>query len=262
MRSKKLALLLCLFIVVIGCCFTYRVDARSKKPINSIKTIIYDMTPPHEDIPHGVPTSFDWASGPRINMGNNPNDFKALIAWGHLYEAAEGNPANNTRVQIKNIQAYMLSKQDGKWHLLQSSKKVDGAAHPEDYAENVSKPADIRYEQDGSVSVKAGQGYNYHFWPASGRISIDPNDVAGIYTTVQARLITDNPQQADDRSKARYLLGMGGDYWQSLNADWDNSWTTVGDIGIGKFKYVTKRWQAFNMTTLLPTEIRRNPPPH
>ncbi len=260
MRIKKLPLLFCLFAIVLGCCFAYRVDAQTQKPINSIATIIYDMSPPHEGMPQGVPTNLNWASGPRVGMGDNPKGFKAMTAWGQLYEAATGNPATNSRVQIKNIKAYMLSKQDGKWHLLQRSKKVDGAAYREDYTGDVNKPANIRYHKNGSVSVKAGQGYNFHFWCANGRASVDSNDIAGIFTTVQARLIIDNPQQADDRSKARYLLSMGGDYWLSLTAKWDN-WTTNSDIGIGKFKYVTTRWQAFNMVTLSPTEIRQNPPP-
>jgi hypothetical protein len=153
----------------------------------------------------------------------------------------------------------MLSKRDGQWYLLQSSTRVEGAAFREDFAGNVNKAADIRYEPDGSISVKAGQGYNFHFWTPS-RASIDPNNVAGIFTTVQARLVTDNPQQADDRFQARYLLGMGGDYWLSMTAKWDN-WKTNGDIGIGKFKYVTTSWQAFNMTTLSADQIRQNPPP-
>jgi hypothetical protein len=91
-------------------------------------------------------------------------------------------------------------------------------------------------------------------------VPINPEDVAGILTTVQARLITDNPQQPDDRFKARYLLGMGGDYWLSMTAEWDN-WTTNGGMGVGKLKYVTNRWRVFNMTTLSPNEIRQNPPP-
>jgi hypothetical protein len=218
------------------------------------------MTYPHEGMPHGVSTSYDWALGPRLSMGNNPEGFKAMTAWGQLYESAGGNPATNTRVQIKNIQAYLLSKQDNKWHLLQSSKKIEGAAYREDFAGDVHKPADIRYEPDGSISVKAGQGYNFHFWCPNGRVSINPKDVAGIFVTVQARLIIDNPQQADDRFKARYLLSVGGDYWLNLTAKWDK-WTTNSDIGIGKFKHVTTEWQAFNIITLSPTEIRKNPPP-
>ena len=257
-RIKKIPILLSIAVVLL-CCFSPKVDAYYKKKINSITTIIYDMTPPHEGMPHGVPTSYNWASKPRVGWGNNPQGFKAMTAWGQLYEAATGNPATNSRVQIRNIKAYMLSQQDGKWYLLQSSMSVQGAAYREDFAGNVSRAANIRYEPDGSVSVKAGQGYNFHFW-SPGRASINPNDVGGIFTTVQARLVIDNPQRADDRTKARYVLSMGGDYWLNLTANWNN-WKTNGDIGIGKFKYVTAKWRAFNMTTLSSAQIRQNPPP-
>ncbi|MDZ8224899.1 MULTISPECIES: hypothetical protein [unclassified Nostoc] len=258
MRVKKIAFLLCLFAVVLGCCFAYKVDARTPKPINSIATIIYDMQPPHEGMPHGVPSYYSWATKPRIGS-NNPKQFKAMTAWGQLYEAAQGNPATNTRVQIKNIKAYYLSKLDNKWHLIQNSTKVEGAAYREDFSGNASTAANIRYESDGSVSVKAGNGYNYHFWP-SGRAAINPYDVRGMFTTVQARLVVDNPKKRDDRSQARYLLNMGGDYWLNLTARWDN-WKTNEDFGMGKFKYVTRKWRAFNMMTLPPNQIRRNPPP-
>ena len=57
-----------------------------------------------------------------------------------------------------------------------------------------------------------------------------------------------------------YLLNMGGDYWLDLGAPWDN-FKTNGGIGMGRFKYVRTNWQAFNMTTLPESELRRNPPP-
>lgn len=258
MRIHKF-FLLCLSTIII-CYLNYRINAQTVKPINSIETIIYDMTSTHEGTPSGLPLDLHWVREPRVGMGHDTEGFKAMTAWGQVYEAAEGNPATNTRVQIRNIQAYMLSEQDGKWHLLHSSKKVDGAAYREDFVDDVHKPADIRHDTEDSVSVKLEPGYNYHFWPAGDRAVIDPNDIAGIFTTVQARLVIDDPQQPDDRSKARYLLNVGGDYWQSVDAQWDN-WTTNGDIGMGKFKYLTSKWQAFNMTTLSPSEIRQNPPP-
>lgn len=199
-------------------------------------------------------------NGPKMGMGNDPKNFKAMAAWGQLYECDKGNSATNTRVQIKNIKAYILSKQDGKWHLLQSSTGVQGAAFREDFVGNANKPADVRTEPDGSVSAKAGGGDNYHFWSPTSRGSINPNDLGGIFITVQARLIVDDPRQRDDRSQASYLLNMAGDYWLNETAEWDN-FKTNADIGMGKFKYVTTNWQAFNMTTLSPDQIRQNPPP-
>jgi hypothetical protein len=228
--------------------------------LNTLETIAEDMSLPHEAPPHGVPGSFDWAKGPRLGMGNEPGEFRAVTAWGQVYEAAQGNPAVNTRVQIRNIRTYILSRQDGLWHLVQSSTGAEGAAYVEDFAGDVNKPPETRREEDGSLSVKAGGGYNFHFWPTSGRAAIDPGDIAGVFTTVQARLIVDDPSLPDDRSQARYLLSMGADYWLSLSAQWDE-WKTNGDVGIGRFKVVTSGWRAVNMTTLDLEALLQNPPP-
>lgn len=220
---------------------------------NSIDIIIDDMTLPHEGIPHGVPKTWDWASRPRVNMGNNPGNIMArLLAWGQLYEDATGNPATNSQVQIRDIKAYMLSKRDNRWYLLQDLQLIEGgAAFPENFVGD-SKPADIRYENDGSLSVTAGGAYNFHFWTP--RAVIDPTDIGGIFTTVRARLVVNNPSLPDDRNQARYLLDMGGDYYLADG-------TKLDDIGIGRFKYVKPEWQSFNMSTLSESEIRQNPPP-
>ena len=257
-KINFLLLFLFTIIAIITYGFPYRVDSRVSRLINSIETVIYDMQPPNEGRPHGVPLSYDWSTSPRIGSAD-PGSFTAMTAWGQLYEASEGNPATNTRVQIRNIRAYYLSKTDQKWHLLQSSVKVDGAAYREDFVGNINQSANVKYESDGSVSVKAGNGYNFHFWPPR-RASINPIDVKGMFTTVQARLVVDDPSKLDDRSQARYVLSEGGDYWLNLTAQWNN-WTTNKDFGIGKFKYVTTKWQAFNVITLSTDQIRDNPPP-
>ncbi|UBF25959.1 hypothetical protein K9N68_31220 [Kovacikia minuta CCNUW1] len=260
MRIKKIPVLLFCLVLLLASCFEDGVNGFPTGRVNSVQTIVSDMQPPHEGMPRGVPKDFSWARGPRVGMGNNPKGFRAMTAWGQLYEPAQGNPASNSRVQIRNIKAYLLSKRDRRWHLLQNSKLVQGAAYRQDFAGDANKRADIRYERDGSLSVKTSDGYNFHFWAKGRRASIDPDDVAGIFTTVQARLIVDDPQRPNDLVKARYLLSMGGDYWLDSTAKW-NKFSTNGDIGIGKFKYVTPQWQAFNMSTLSPAEIRRNPPP-
>jgi len=240
--------------------YLFPLESNSTQAINSLETIANDMLLPHEGIPHGVPEAYNWAREPRTGMGNNPKLFTAMTAWGHLYEDANGNPAVNTRVQIGNIRAYILSKADSQWHLVQSSESVEGAAFREDFVNNSSMPADIRPEEDGSISVKTSEGYNFHFWPPSGRVIIAQQDIAGVFVTIQARLVIDDFNKPDDRVQARYLLGAGGDYWLSQNAVWF-FWKTNNDIAIGRFKYVTSDWQAFNMTTLSTDELQYNPPP-
>lgn len=230
---------------------------------NSVDIIIRDMTLPHEGLPHGVPKSYDWAKGPVSHTESVPERFHAMVAWGQVYEDICGNPAQNTRVQIRDIRSYMLSKQDNQWHLLQSSLRVEGAAYVESFVPPISKPADIRDESDGSISVKAGGGYNFHFFTPT-RAVINPNDVAGIFTTVQAKLVVDDLSLPDDRSRARYLLNMGGDLWRNTTVDFDKEENNP-DIGMGRFKYVTTGWQSFNMLYmeggLDENLLRENPPP-
>lgn len=259
MKLKNPYVFVAVAVMLLSFCFNYQ-GVKATGTINSVATIIRDMQPPQDAAPHGVPKHYSWANGPEIGMGNDPKNFKAMMTWGQLYEAEQGNPATNTRVQLKNIKAYVLSKQDSAWRLVQSSLGVEGAAYREDFAFDANKQADVRPESDGSISAKAGGGYNFHFWATGGRSTIDPADVGGIFTTVEARLIVDDAKSPDDRAQARYLLNTGGDYWLDLTTGWDN-FKTNGGIGTGRFKYVTTEWQSFNMTTLSAEQINQNPPP-
>jgi hypothetical protein len=235
--------------------------AATHSPINSLETIVDDMTLPHEGRPHGVPDSYDWARHPVMGMGNHPPAaWRAITAWGQLYEDASGNPASNTRVGIRLIRTYLLSKRDGKWRLVQSSDDVHGAAYREDFVNDTNHAAGIRREPGGGVSVHAGGGFNFHFWPSTGRAEMEAADIAGVFTTVEARLIVDDPAKPDDRQSARYLLSMGGDYWLDRKAEWYHFKTNQG-IATGRFKVVRVNWQAFNMTTLNREQLNKNRPP-
>lgn len=264
--NHKFIALLGFCVLLTACSSVAPVEDLETTAANSVQLLIDDMTLPHQSKLHGVPDYYDWSTGPRMGMGNSPFDkngvaFRALTAWGQVYEAAEGNPAWNSRVQLKDIRTYVLSKRTNTWRGVQYSRSVDGAAYREDFQGDISRPADIRLESSGGISVTAGGGYNFHFWPQVGRAAIDPNDIKGVYTTLRARLILNNPNGPDDRARARYLLGMGADYWLNKTAQWQSNPWVNGDVAIGRHKYVTATWESFNMTSLSPDELRRNPPP-
>jgi hypothetical protein len=232
-------------------------------PTNALSVadqIAADMQGKNEGLPHGVPLSYDWATGPTISMGNNSQGWRAITAWGAVNEAAEGNPATNTRVNIRNMRTFFLRKSTGTWLLLQNTSHPDGEAYVEDYAGDVHKPADVRTEPDGTISATAGGGYNFHFYP-SARATIDPSDIGGIVTIVEARLIVGNPNKADDRSSARYLLSSGADYYPALTGGWPGSADFNPGVAGGKMKYVKTQWRSFAMTTMSQSELERNPPP-
>ncbi len=223
---------------------------------STAEQIAADMQGKNEGFPHGVPLSWDWANGPVVDMGNNSKGQNAITSWGIVYVAAQGNPATNTRVNIRNVQVYLLQKNEGTWLLLQSTSAPDGAAYPEDY-QGPSVAGDVRTEPDGTISVTAGHGYNFHFYP-SDRGSIDSNDIGGIVAIFDARLIVGNPALPDDRSIAQYLAGAGADYYQSVTGPGQDNNPSVAN---GKLKYVKTSWRSFAMTTLTQTQLQKNPPP-
>ena len=230
--------------------------------INSVQTIINDMILCGEASPHGVLSSFDWAKCPRLAYGNDPKHMRAVLPWGQVYVSTKGDQTTNTRIQIRNLFIYYLSKSDNRWKLWTGSKSVTGAYYAEDFKNNNSIPAsNIRTEDSGGISVKLIPNYNYHFWPVNGRKTIDPTDIKGVWAYCEARLVTDDPTKPDDRKLAEYILSTGSDYWLDLTAQWISTWYNNGDIGIGRFKYVTNDWKAFNMHTLNAQELQASQPP-
>ena len=61
---------------------------------------------------------------------------------------------------------------------------------------------------------------------------------------------------AQERSISAAARRLGA----SPSAVWDQ-WTTNGDIGIGRFRFLTADWQTFNMHTASDSVLRANPPP-
>lgn len=239
---------------------TTTTTATESAPTNSLQLMADDMALPHEERPHGVPDSINWAVHPRLNMANNPGQFSAFTAWGQVYEAASGNPATNTRVHIRTMRAFLLSRRDGAWHRVQEASSFWGGAYLETYANDTSKSADIRTEPEGGISVKPGNGWNFQFGPSSKRIGIDPADIAGVLVSIEARCVVDDPKQPDDIDRARFLVGAGADYWLDMTAKWDD-YKTNGDVGIGRLKYATREFRTYNMTSLSLAQLQKNPPP-
>lgn len=227
--------------------------------VNSVSALVSDMIGRHEGRMSGVPSFYNWIVGPRIGMGNSPGSFRWMTAWGQIYREANASLPSNTRVEIRNIKAYVLRKSDNRWYLLQQSSSVEGSAFREDYANNQNILLSKRNESGDATSIRLLPGYNFHFWPATPRARIQPGNISGMYVTFQARLISDNSRLPDDRSTARILAGAGGDYWLNESGGWNGS--TNADFAIGKMKFLTTKWQSFNAHTLDSVKLRINPPP-
>jgi hypothetical protein len=210
-----------------------------------------DMTAPHEAPPHGVPSSYDWARGPRPRRAAPPADFTAFTAWGQLYRCAGARFDPAETVELRDLETWLLV--GGHWKRAQRSSALGGAAFAEDY---VGPPAAARLVARGPKGsrVRMRVGRNFHFWPAAGRVRFDARRVTDVAVVVRARRV-------DGGSKAGCLtLSVGADYWRSLTAPAAGSGNAV-DAGIGRFKRVDGNWRAFSMTTASADALARHPVP-
>lgn len=224
-----------------------------------------DRGVPNDAHPDGVPHSYSWyESSAQPGWGNSPRtDWHAATALGAVYAVEGWHPdqAPNTRVQLRDDQLWILSKSSGKWYQAQSPS-IEGGAFRSDFSGNGGRGMTTKDESSngGGLSVTAGDGFNYHFW-AGRRADIEPNDIAGVYSVFQARLVQDDLSKPDDRASAHYLAGGGGDYWRSQNAGWASDWSNNGGINGSRMKFVTNDWKSFSMETLSAEEMIANPPP-
>ncbi|NJD06433.1 MAG: hypothetical protein FIA97_08025, partial [Methylococcaceae bacterium] len=224
---------------------------------NALEAIAGDMQPVNDAAPHGVPS----ANASEIVAGNNPPDgWRAMTAAGQLYRDASDSADKNTRIEFRNMEAYVLSKSTMTWSITQGSVSIRGKTWNE-AGEGRSALPKFRNSGDGAVSVKLAHGRTLRFFPKTSRGSIESTDIAGVFTTVQARLIVDKSEKSDDRSSAKYVISMGGDYWKSVTARRVGDGVNSAKIGSGRYKYVTEEWQDFNFTTLTPDQLAANPPP-
>jgi hypothetical protein len=266
--------------------------AAASSPVNAVETVVSDMRL-RNDLPlRGYEgRTVGWYVGPGIvqlgndpRMTNAPRWFKqshptfvsdtymrAFLPWVVIFDGA-GHAAVNTRVELRNMRAFHKSRATGAWRQIGHSPGLSGYATPKSTLLSGTVAEDKRTRPGGSVEIKppADPKYAWHGWWDRGRVAIDPQDLAAVFVTVQARLVPDDPALPDDRASARLLLQVGADYY------YDEKWRwTVGAPGVGtsRSKLVKNDWQAFNLFTfsdvgeqdpgggISEAEFRRAPPP-
>ena len=219
----------------------------------------------------GIPSNYGWAHGPgHVVMGNDPRGtntpswwtvnnsyyksgayWNAVLPWFVVFDGV-GNAASNTRVQLRNLKLYIKSKRSGSWNLVTSSTGVGGEYYPKSLQGSDTRPPNVRNESDGSTSVLPPLGnLVFHGW-GGGITQIDGSDVGALFITLQARLVKDNASGPDDRSKAKYLVHVGGDYYpdrSTRTSDLAPAYYFPG-IGMSRAKLVTNEWRAYNFSTI------------
>jgi hypothetical protein len=248
--------------------FTTSHSHRSKVPVHAavraapvdaaaLGKVVGDISLPGEGHPLGVPSSYSFYNHAELDNPLPPPGMAAATAWGVIFEAAEGSPAVNTRVEVRNEQLHLWSKSRGAWVVYQATAAPAGSDFYDPDAgayANRSYAANLRREADGGISVKMDHGTWFHFWP--NRVAIPASDVGGLFTTFEARLIKDNPSGPDDTASARYVAAAGADWWANLTAPWPAN----RQVLYGRFGYVTASWRSFNGASWSPAQIVLHPP--
>ncbi len=255
--------------------------------VNRVDTLISDMDLMNDITLKGVNASHGFATGPgHVIMGNNPRGtntpdwykrsypwlatdsyWNYLLPWFVHFEG-EGNQASNTRIEMRNMRVFMKRRSNGEWSQVNRSQSVGAieCAQASNYFE-CPLSGDVRKEAEG-VSALPLAGHNLHGWWGS-REYVEGWDIAAVVVTLQARLGVHATNGVDDRSKARYLVQVGADYYPS-----DGSPEAVlPAVGISRAKLLTSEWQSISMTTLsdvgkqepgggiTAAELRASPPP-
>jgi len=243
----------------------------NSQPVNSIETVITDMSLVNDMALAGVPSGPGWTKGPgHVVMGNDPRGSRTpdwwtpanrrykskdywttVLPWFVVFDGV-GHAALNTRVQIRNLKVFVKRRSDGQWMLVGSSATVSGELYPKHLQGDATRKPDERSEPDGSTSVKApGGNLAYHGW-CCGKLAIDAPDVAAVFVTLQARLIADHRDRPDDRPQARLLIQMGADYYPDRNTP-VSAFAPASynpGVGVSRAKRVTDTWNAFNFATI------------
>ena len=231
-------------------------------------TLISDMSEMNDMPLKDVNPVYGFARGPGYNLaGTDSGGANFVLPWFVQFEGVE-NGASHTRVQMRNLRLFVKSHSTGEWSRLIDSDSFSGIQC--DQGSNYFHcPQQAKVSEDGDSSSSLPlHNLNLHGW-WGGREPIESWDMAAMVISVEARLIKDSDDGVDDRSKAKYLLQVGADYYPS-DASHDR---ILEAVGVSRGKLVTNDWQAFTFTTLgdvgkqepgggiSSSELRENPPP-
>jgi hypothetical protein len=232
----------------------------AQEPVAALLQV--DSTMPDEQIPHGVPSYFDWYSHPVVHDAADSHGYAYANPWGQVYDVATGNPLPRDRVEIRDLQMWVLSKSTGQWAALYASPPtISGALYPESYSgsaigasiDGTTAPGSIiaspNLRWDGSLVT----GYQLHFYPQAARVAIDPTNVVAVAVAARVRLARTNPASSQYPG---LLANVGADFWACATGC-----STGSGSGEGRMVTVKGDWRVITYTTETVAQIQTNPLP-
>lgn len=215
---------------------------------SDLVSIAFDGFRSHEAYPAGVPSSYDWAKGPRVGAGNNPDGFEAATGWGQVFYKKDSSFSQMSSFEIKNFRTFLCTRSDHgmEWSLVQRGPIVGGEFNA-DFSGNISRVPPFFVRNGDVAEIQFNVGGAFHFWPEMGRIDLLSQKLCGFLVYLEARQTKGDPKTV--------LLGLGADYWLTRSAPWDN-YKTNKDVAIGRLKILTADWRIIGLTTATGDALR------
>lgn len=210
----------------------------------------------HEALPH-CSDMLDWKNAPRPGADNamKPADWKCLGIWSTIYAQDGMRRVSNTGIEFKNMKIYGYSSRRG-WVFLDHANPV-GNFYEENFKDDYNKsfPNKVINDKDEKKTrIKLDEetyGFNYHpFGTQIDLESLDMVDIEYVYSTMDIRLITWNPEMPSDINDAKYVANIGGDWWIYKGATWKPDWSANRDISVGQFRTITQEWKTLEMCSV------------
>ena len=250
----------------------------------AVDVAVRDMTGAVDAFPLGISANAAFAKGGFVVMGraadgragpiwwdpsNNPKaifPWTCINDWWFVNRSTNQNQTNNVRIQVRNKRIQIKRISTGLWTTLGNTSDPGAEYYPPAGSGaptgNVNKRTatnpggGVEFKFDGNVANTNIHGYGSGFVD----ISAYAGDIADIFSSIEMRLVLDDPMGADDRGNAKYLGCAGADFypdtgWRVQVGAPANKLFAPGEYynpgcGAGRFKFLTNDWQLFSFSPL------------
>lgn len=234
-------------------------------PLTTLLRVDSDPSIGYEQIPEGVPGWYDWYSHAVIKDPADKGALAYAAPWGYIYNVRTGNPLPKDRVEVRDLQEWVLSKSTQAWTALYTKPEpIGGALYPDDFVTGSVVCAKLDTTTDPGSTISSpnvdcnGNPVTMHLWhlfgaDANARVKLaDPGDVAAITARFRVRLAETNPRSP---LYPGYIACAGADWWSAPSGG------TVNGAATGRCVTVKAEWRTVLVTTVPIGSILSTPPP-
>ena len=233
-------------------------DARYSCHAMDRQQVVLDMKKLNEALP--IKPQFEWAFRPKVTMrsprgdaipdwweGDRPLWTNAVLSWFTVLEA-QGNAAENSSVQIGSLRLFIYSKRGQRWIGIDQAHKPEVGLWEYPFRHVPSKGPELDPATLTKRRFKPAYPRFYHGW--GNAKEIDAADIGAVFAAMEFRLALIDAYKPDDRSRARFVVGVGADYYPDMTLRWSLGFAP--GVGNGRLLLAKNSWRT---ATFLVTDL-------